>query len=212
MSLSTPELFHCIPIPAGDHQDVFDRQSIRMVLTHNIIIRGVNSMFYYSGQVEPGTPSYESFLTYSNEILVNIHKHHLLEEERYFPFLESYLGAGTMSGNLEEHETFREPLALFETLLNDLRSHKAAWDVETFRKSIRNFANPLKAHLSEEIDTIRPVILQAKIAREQLEAFEMELKAYFASNSSLFKDPQLLFVNGDGVNGAWFPPVPGPIS
>ncbi|KAG8898657.1 hypothetical protein FRC00_002518 [Tulasnella sp. 408] len=111
-----------------------------------------------------------------------------------------------MSGNLDEHEAFKEPLVIFETLLNALRSHKATWDVETFRKSILDFANPLKVHLTEEIDTIRPAVLKAKIAREQLDEFEIELKKYFATTSSLLKDPQLLFVNGDGVNGAWFVP------
>ncbi|KIO34530.1 hypothetical protein M407DRAFT_16508 [Tulasnella calospora MUT 4182] len=210
--MSTLELLHCVPIPAGDRNDVFDCQSIRMVILHNIIIRGFNSMLHYSGQVEPGTPSYQSFLAYSNEVLVYLHKHHLFEEERYFPFLESHLGAGTMSGNVNEHEAFKAPLAAFESLLNDLRSGKATWNVETFRKSIYDFANILKEHLSEEIDTIRPAVLKAKITREQLVAFEAESKKYFIANTSLVRDPQFLFINGDGVNGAWFPPMPGPIS
>lgn len=212
MASSTPELFHCIPIPAGDHNDVFDRQSIRMVLLHNIVIRGLNSMLYYSGQVESGTPRYMSFLTYCNEVLTNLHKHHLFEEERYFPFLESHLGAGTMTGNVEQHEAFKAPLTSFETLLNDLRSNKATWNVETFRKSIYAFSNLLKEHLTEEIDTIRPDVLKAKITREQLDGLESETKKYMIATTSLVKDPQLLSINGDGVNGAWFPPIPGPIS
>ncbi|KIO34531.1 hypothetical protein M407DRAFT_209735 [Tulasnella calospora MUT 4182] len=210
--MSTPELLHCVPFPAGDHNDVFDRQSIKMVILHNIIIRGFNSMLYYSGQVEPGTSTYQSFLAYCNEVLAYLHKHHLFEEERYFPFLESHLGAGTMSGNVDEHEAFKAPLAAFETLLNDLISDKAMWNVETFRKSIYDFANILKEHLSEEIDTIRPAVLKAKITREQLDAFELESKKYFIANGSLVRDPQFLSINGDAVNGAWFPPMPGPIS
>ncbi|KAG9043972.1 hypothetical protein FS837_008948 [Tulasnella sp. UAMH 9824] len=210
--MSAPELLHCIPIPAGNYKDVFDLQSIRMVILHNIIIRGINSMLHYSGQVEPGTSSYKSFLTYCNEVLVNLHKHHRLEEERYFPFLESHLGAGTMSGNLDQHEAFKVPLATFETLLNDLRSDKATWNVQSFRKSIYDFANLLKAHLSEEIDTIRPAVLKVKITREQLDAHEHETDKYFIANTSLTKDPQIFFINGDGVHGAWFPPMPGPIS
>ncbi|KAG8898656.1 hypothetical protein FRC00_002517 [Tulasnella sp. 408] len=178
----------------------------------NVIVRGINSVLYYSGQVEPGTSSYKSFLGYTNEVLVYLHKHHLFEEERYFPFLESHLGAGTMSGNVDEHEAFKEPLAAFETLLNDLRSEKATWNVETFRKSIYDFSNLLKVHLSEEIDTLRPAVLKAKITREQFDAFQSESKKYFIANTSLVKDPQFLFINGDGVNGAWFPPLPGPIS
>ncbi|KAG9018641.1 hypothetical protein FRB90_011066 [Tulasnella sp. 427] len=183
-----------------------------MVLLHNIVVRGLNSMLYYSGQINPDTASYTSFLGYSDQVIYNLHKHHLFEEERYFPFLESHLGAGSMAGNVEEHEAFKEPLFAFESLLADLRSGKAAWDVQVFRNSVYGFAHTLQEHLTEEIDTIRPEVLKAKITREQLEGLEAETRKYFIANTSLVRDPQLIFVNGDGVNGKWFPPMPGPIA
>lgn len=34
-----------------------------------VVIRGLNSMLYYSGQVESGTSRYMSFLTYCNEVV-----------------------------------------------------------------------------------------------------------------------------------------------
>lgn len=80
------KLFKCLPIPAGDHKDVYELQPIRMVLLHNrtsvppanatrvlsalaVIIRGFNSVLYYSSQVKPGTKGFDSFIRYSAAVV-----------------------------------------------------------------------------------------------------------------------------------------------
>ncbi|KAG8953261.1 hypothetical protein FRC04_002671 [Tulasnella sp. 424] len=206
------KLFHCLPIPAGKLDDLYDFQAIRMVIVHNIILRGFNSMAYYSGDVEPQTKRFDSFLGYCNEVIQLLHEHHSMEEGMYFPFLENKLGAGAMTDNVDGHDQFRVPLERLEDLIAKLRAGQTPWDVGYFRAVIYDLVSVLREHLAEEIDTLRAWRLKDHITVAELQGFELGLEAHIKAKSSLAKDLQLLYINGDGVHAAWFPKIPLPIA
>ncbi|KAG8927455.1 hypothetical protein FRC01_007467 [Tulasnella sp. 417] len=206
------KLFHCLPVPTGDLNDVHEMQPVRMAILHNIILRGFNSMIYYSGEITAGTKKYTSFLNYCNEVINFVHHHHSIEETLFFPWLETKLGEGAMGGNLEGHEKFRAPLAAFEELLANLRSGKATWDLETFRKSLYDLVEVLRPHLEEEIETLRPEKLKDHVPAGEFREKEKEAEKQIMKETSLIRDIPIFFINGDGVNGAWFPPLPAPIA
>ncbi|KAG8908133.1 hypothetical protein FRB99_000161 [Tulasnella sp. 403] len=205
------KLFRCLPIPAGNIKDLYELQAMRMAVLHNIVIRSYNSMLYYSGQIKPGTNEYIAFLGYCAVANKFLHAHHDQEEEIYFPFLESKLGAGRMSSNIAGHDAFRAQFTAFETLIADLQSGKAQWDLTTFRNAIYAFAGSLVKHLGEEIGTLNADVLREHISLEELEQVENAVEKRVFEGMSIPRDPPLLFINGDAVNGPWFPPIPTPI-
>ncbi|KAG8913984.1 hypothetical protein FRC01_004277 [Tulasnella sp. 417] len=202
-SESQLELFHCLPIPTGDLNDLYDFQAIRMVVVHNIMLRGFNSMAYYCSEVEPNTTKFDAFLDYSSQIIELLHDHHSMEEEMYFPFLERNLGAGAMSENVSGHDTFKPQLEHLDDLVKQLRAHQTAWNMVEFRKATLDLLSPLRKHLGEEIDTLRAWKLKDHFTIAELQGFESALEERIKSNSSLTKSLQLLYVNGDAVHAAW---------
>jgi len=213
MSAAQLKLFKCLPIVQGDYKDTFDLQAIRMCLIHNVVIRGYNSIIYYSGAVKPDTKEFQSFLEYC--VLVNefLHHHHAAEEEIWFPLLEVKLGAGALSVNVEGHKTFGEPLHAFEELVGSLKEKKVAFEVGVFRQAVYAFMEPLQQHLAEEIQTIRSDILRkAGITAEELASFSRKIEEEALTTFDLSRDLQVLYINGDSVNGAWFPEIPALIN
>ncbi|KAG8927460.1 hypothetical protein FRC01_007472 [Tulasnella sp. 417] len=202
------EMYYCIPIPDGDWRDIFETQAIKMALLHNAIIRGFNSLLYYSGEVQPSTKQLDSLLRYGQENCKLIHHHHENEETMYFPFLESKMGQGRMSSNVRGHEAFHKPFAAFEEHLDAILKHPSQWDVNTFRQKIHGFMPTLREHLIEEIDTLKSSEIAKYINAEEFEEFEKKFEDAMKAQADFSKGPQLAYINGDGVNGAWFPPIP----
>ncbi|KAG8927459.1 hypothetical protein FRC01_007471 [Tulasnella sp. 417] len=208
----TLTLFHCLPVPAGDLNDIYEIQPVRMAILHNIILRGLNSMIYYSGEVTAGTKRHMSFLNYCNRVIYMLNRHHSIEETIFFPWLETKLGEGAMGGNVEGHERFQAPLATFSELIENLRSGKATWDLDTFRKSLYELAEVLRPHLEEEIETLRPEKLKDHVPADEFREKERVAEKQIMKEASLITDTPIQFINGDSVNGAWFPPLPAPIT
>ncbi|KAG8902888.1 hypothetical protein FRC00_000495, partial [Tulasnella sp. 408] len=166
------EMYHCIPIPDGDWRDIFDTQAIKMALLHNMIIRGFNSLLYYSGEVQPGTKQLNSLLRYGQENCKFIHHHHENEETMYFPFLESKMGEGRMSSNVRGHEAFQKAFIAFEEHLNALIKDPSKWDVNAFRQKIHDFMPTLREHLIEEIDSLKSSEIAKHVNAEEFMEFE----------------------------------------
>ncbi|KAG8904494.1 hypothetical protein FRC01_008707 [Tulasnella sp. 417] len=208
--MSSPELklCQCIPVPVGDYTDVFELQSIRMALLHNVIIRSLNGLIYYSQTIQANDEKLTPFLEYSQYVVEYVHHNHESEEDVWFPLLESKFGAGSMADNVAGHENFKAPFAEFEKLIADFKAKEKTWDSEVFRQGIYAFTSVLMDHLAEEIDTFRPYQLKEHFTKEELDAFEAEMRAWLMARSVPEKSAQILFANGDAVHGAWFPVVP----
>lgn len=205
------KLYHCIPIPDGDWKDVFDSQAIEMALMHNIIIRSFNSLLYYSGEVQPGTPEFISFLRYTREVCAQVHRRHNDEENLYFPFLESKLGDGRMAGMVAAHEALVKPLAAFEDLVQKMIIKPHEWDLDLFRNSIYRFMPILREHLKDELKIVDATELRKHFTEQDFKEYEKRFIKDAIKSFVPSRGPQLVFVNGDFVNGAWFPRFPPPL-
>ncbi|KAG9043965.1 hypothetical protein FS837_008941 [Tulasnella sp. UAMH 9824] len=184
MEFSELTLFYCLAIPEGYHTDIFELQAIRMVLLHNIIIRGFNSVLYYSTQVQPDTAELKSFLEYTEQVIEFMHNHHEAEEEIMFPALESKYGPGSMAHNIEGHEDFKAPFAIFENLVGEFKSGTKAWDAEAFQQAVEHFKEA------------------------ELQNIEEATKKWTLARSSPDRSPQFFFANGDAGHAPWFPMMP----
>ncbi|KAG8895677.1 hypothetical protein FRC00_007138 [Tulasnella sp. 408] len=172
MASSELTLLYCLAIPEGDHTDIFELQAIRMVLLHNVIIRGFNSVLYYSMQVQPGTAELKSFLEYTEQMIEFMHNHHEAEEEIMFPAPESKYGPGSMAHNIEGHEHFKAPFAIFENWGQEFQSGTKAWDAEAFQHAIYRFMPALRERLVDEIETLRPHLLREHFKEAKLQDIE----------------------------------------
>ncbi|KIO34519.1 hypothetical protein M407DRAFT_87747 [Tulasnella calospora MUT 4182] len=183
-----------------------------MAMIHNVFIRGFNSLLYYSGEVQPQTKQLQSFLGYALEVCTMLHHHHSGEETFYFPFIEGKIGAGRMSANVAAHEAFSKPFETFEELVKKLISNPELWDAKVFRDSVHSFMPVLREHLAEELTTLDAAELRKYITLKDFEQHEKEFMEEIKKTISFSKGPQVAYVNGDSVNGDWFPPFPGPLT
>jgi len=182
-----------------------------MVMIHNGIIRGYNSVLYYAGQVDPQSNKFASFINYCAAMNHTLHHHHANEEEFWFPFLEEKVGSGCMKANLDAHQEFLDSFEIFEKLVKSLQAKEIDFDVTQFRDAIHVWMPTLRAHLESEISTFSPGILHEHVQPAELQAIEATMAKDIMASISLVNDIQVFYVNGDSVHGAWFPPVPGPI-
>ncbi|KAG8917187.1 hypothetical protein FRC00_013935 [Tulasnella sp. 408] len=129
----------------------------------------------------------------------------------YFPFIESKLGAGRMSENVAGHEAFSKPFEAFEELVEKLISNPELWDAKVFRDSIYSFMPVLREHLAQELTTLDAAELRKYITPNDFVEYEKKFLDEMKKTVSFSKNFQAVFVNGDSVNGPWFPPFPAPL-
>jgi len=206
------KLYKCLPVPRLNWKDVYELHAIRMALVHNIFIRGYNSMLYYSGQVEPATQQFRSFLSYCATMNHALQDHHQASESIYFPFLEEKFGAGSMDSGIAAHRSFESASAVFQQLVHSLQGGQVQFSVSSFRDSIHAFLPNLRDNFEHEVEVLDPEKLRKYFTVEELNAFEKRFEAAEMARVVLSIDLPLVLINGDGTNGAWFPPVPGIIS
>ncbi|KAG9007408.1 hypothetical protein FRB94_001287 [Tulasnella sp. JGI-2019a] len=205
------ELFKCISVPRGSHKDLYVLQSLRMVMIHNVFIRGYNSILYYSAHVDPNNiKRVRSFIRYCELVNTILHHHHGIEEGSYFPWLEERLGAGSMSENVGGHHSFEPAFKVFEELVTSIRDKGAPFVPDEFRTIIYAFMAPLVEHLKAEIETLRPEKVK-HIPEKDMRKMEADTEKLAKKAGSLMTSLQFVTVNGDFKYGRWFPPVPAPI-
>lgn len=119
-----------------------------MALTHNIIIRGMNSIYLQCADVTPSAAS--DFITYCQCWSEFIHNHHECEEASYFPLIEKAVGsAGMADENVEQHEAFMEGLHEFDRYL--CKATPMTFSGATVLQILDSFAAKLQIHLTDEI-------------------------------------------------------------
>ncbi|KAG9043963.1 hypothetical protein FS837_008939 [Tulasnella sp. UAMH 9824] len=129
----------------------------------------------------------------------------------FFPFIEEKLGAGRMSENVAAHEAFGKPFEVFEELVKKLISNPELWDAKVFRDTIHSFMPVLREHLAQELTTLDAAELRKYITEKEFEEFDKKFLNEIKKDVSLSRTFQAVYVNGDSVNGAWFPPFPPPL-
>ncbi|KAK4502732.1 hypothetical protein PRZ48_006158 [Zasmidium cellare] len=176
----------------------------QMALAHNGILRGLNAIYIQAPHIPKD--AVQDFLIYCQCWCESMHHHHDGEEENFFPNLEKVTGTkGLMERNVEQHRTFTPGFEAFQEYANKCRVEK--YEGSKIRSLVEAFAEPLKLHLHEEIDTLRALDKydSAKV-RQAYKDFE---KIVMTGDS--YRLGPLVFGTSDrGFEGGMhnFPPVP----
>jgi len=150
-------IYDLIPIPnAPVHFSLDDGKIAQwlfldMSLAHNLIIRGINSIWKNAPLVE--SDDVPAFAGYVLSCLQFIHSHHDGEEKAVFPRLQVKLD---MRHNIEQHEAFHEAMHALEDYITKVNQGLEKYDGERTRKLVKDFGDPLTEHLRDEITTLTP--------------------------------------------------------
>ncbi|RDB16538.1 hypothetical protein Hypma_002703 [Hypsizygus marmoreus] len=204
-----PPPYAFIPQPPGDWKDIFDNRAIEMAISHNMFIRGLNTVYFQAPKVKED--QVQAFAFFCNSFLTMIHHHHTIEEELLFPYFESKLGPGTMEHNVEQHHAFLPGLEDLETYIKDIRAGKAKYDSKVVIEKLDSFADGLVQHLRDEIPTLESSKMRAAITQKELQDLESALEKRVLHDVSLIKVLPLGLVLHDKTTAPHFPPLPAPI-
>ncbi len=150
--------FSLVPTPISRLQDsqaasdVYDELASEMALVHNMIIRGLNSIYLQAPHIKPADE--KSFGRYMVNWHTLIHSHHDGEEDMLFPALHRLTGVeGLMCANIEQHKAFHDGLEIFKTYADAVAAGEK-YEGGRVVEIIDGFATALVKHLGDEIPTI----------------------------------------------------------
>ncbi|KAL7273721.1 hypothetical protein RUND412_003401 [Rhizina undulata] len=172
--------FPLISTPAAHsgYTDRFIRSASKMALTHNIIIRGMNSIYLQSPFVTPATAA--SFIMYCKCWSEFIHNHHECEEYAYFPLIEKMTGTeGLSDTNIDQHEAFMGGLKKFDKYLASVTA--STFSGQTVIEILDTFAATMQIHLTDEVVWILSL---AKYPDLDLAAIDVRHGGYVKAHSS----------------------------
>ncbi|KAH7162010.1 hemerythrin HHE cation binding domain-containing protein [Dactylonectria estremocensis] len=154
-SLFADHPFPLMPTPAlkETEPDMFCRVASEMALVHNMIIRGLNSIYLQAPLISP--TDVPSFVQYSLVWYSLVHVHHSGEETDFFPYLEETTGQkGLMEINVSQHHEFHDGLEAFKTYFGACAAEKEKFDGNKVIEIIDGFGKALTTHLADEIPTL----------------------------------------------------------
>ncbi|KAL2067127.1 hypothetical protein VTL71DRAFT_1551 [Oculimacula yallundae] len=124
-----------------------------MALAHNVMIRGLNSIYLQAPYIKPSDHS--SFISYSKCWAENLDEHHEMEENVFFPEIEARTGEkGIMDGTIEQHHAFMPGLEAFKAYLLTSCSKPSTFSGTHLNSLIDSFAPSLTTHLADEIPSL----------------------------------------------------------
>jgi len=129
--------------------------AVEMVLVHNMLLRGINSIYRQAVAVERTPERVRDFVGYAAVWADTVEEHHGGEETVVFPELERRLGLpGLMDGNVAQHRAFHAGLEAYAAYTAAVLAGDEVYDGVRFRALIDSFMPVLREHLSDEIDTL----------------------------------------------------------
>lgn len=126
-----------------------------LALTHNVIIRALNSIWLNAPLLLPGDEP--DFVGYALACLAFVRAHHRTQEETVFPHLQVKLD---MRSNVVEHITFEAPLKKFESYLERVRDGKEKYDMEKVLVCRNEVGNIMVQHFHDEVGSVRTSTVQ----------------------------------------------------
>lgn len=132
---------------------MFSRVASEMSLVHNMVIRGLNSIYLQAPRVSQNDVL--SFLQYALAWWALVNVHHTGEETDFFPYLEDATGQkGLMDVNVDQHHAFRDGLQSFKTYMEDCVAGTQTFEGNKVVGIIDEFGKVLVTHLTDEIPTL----------------------------------------------------------
>lgn len=149
---------------------MFSRVASEMSLVHNMVIRGLNSIYLQAPRVSQN--DVPSFLQYALAWWALVNVHHTGEETDFFPYLEDVTGQkGLMDVNVDQHHAFGDGLQRFKTYMEDCVAGKQKFEGNKVVGIIDEFGEVLVTHLTDEI----PTLLQLReVGMEKLGGLEKQ--------------------------------------
>lgn len=164
---------------------MFTRIASEMALVHNMIIRGLNSVYLQAPHVKASES--KAFLKYILAWYSLLNVHHSGEEEQFFPAIDELTGQkGLMDVNVAQHKEFHDSLASFKQYVDTCVSGKDILDSAKLVTLIDSFGDVLTKHLRDEIPSILELRVFGADKMASLEkAFEEEGEKSMVSSVSL---------------------------
>lgn len=132
---------------------MFSRVASQMALVHNMVIRGLNSIYLQAPHVS--APESKAFLQYTLAWYSLVDVHHSGEEANFFPAVEGMTGQkGLMECNVAQHQEFHDGLASFKAFIDACVSGTEDFDGAKAVALIDGFGTSLTSHLRDEISTL----------------------------------------------------------
>jgi len=185
--------FPLISTPAVEvgYTDQFVRSASKMALTHNIMIRGMNSIYLQCEYVTPENA--HDFVTYCQCWSEFIHNHHRCEEAAYFPVIEKECGMeGIAETNVEQHEAFMSGLHKFDQYVYHIDPY--IFSGHRLVEILDSFAATLQMHLTDEVVWILSL---SRFPQLNLARIDMEYGLYVKARSTKTRLLPFLLSNHD---------------
>ncbi|KAL2177306.1 uncharacterized protein P884DRAFT_277564 [Thermothelomyces heterothallicus CBS 202.75] len=151
--------FALIPTPGflarsrNEEPDMFDRVASEMALVHNVIIRGLNSIYLQAPHIRPEDE--KPFCSYVSSWCGFLDVHHGNEEEFFFPFAEEMTGVkGIMDANIDQHKAFHDGVEELEAYAGAVLADEDKYDGSKVVGTIDRFGTVLMQHLTDEVASI----------------------------------------------------------
>jgi len=124
-----------------------------MVLVHNILIRGLNSIILQAPHIQPEDEI--AFCQYILHWSQFLEIHHSGEEKYFFPAVERLSGQkGLMTVNVNQHDKFHAQADDFADYAKACIAGTEKFSRQEVVKRVDSFAENLVTHLNDEIPTI----------------------------------------------------------
>jgi len=200
--------YSLITLPPGDFSNMFDYQAINMAAAHNTFIQGLNAIIYHGPKVDGD--KVQPFMVFCLALLDNIHHHHSLEEEFYFPAMEEKLGKGALSGNVDEHKEFVPRLESLDDWCKKVQKGEVVYDGKVFIGMVEAFADTMVEHMNHELSTLDRDVMKEKFTIAELKAIDNEFMQRALKTIDFYKTLPLSVVCAN-PSTPWFPPFPAPL-
>lgn len=142
-----------LSLTQGNQTTCFHRMASEMVNIHNVIIRGLNSIYLQARSIPPA--DHGSFAHYMHQWHRLLDAHHAGEEHTFFPAVERLAGeAGIMGANVDQHRAFHDGMERFGAYALACVRGEVVFSGEEVVRIVDSFGGPLTEHLSAEIQSL----------------------------------------------------------
>ncbi|CAH0052941.1 unnamed protein product [Clonostachys solani] len=140
-------------LPSETKPNLFHNLATEMACVHNMIIRGLNSIYLQAQHVQPS--DHYAFCNYAHQWCRYLNAHHSGEEQYYFPAIERLSGQeGLMSRNVDQHKVFHDGVEEFSLYVQGCLNKNTDFSGDELIRIIDTFSKALIEHLNGEIGTI----------------------------------------------------------
>jgi len=132
--------------------------AVEMAAVHNMIIRGLNSIYLQAPHIHQPADIADLLLYISSWGSV-VHHHHALEESLFFPVIDELakdvgVEESLMNANIDQHHLFEPKFEETLAWVKEVKEGRLEFDTKVLLELIDGFAPVLTQHLHDEIDTL----------------------------------------------------------